>query len=218
MTPHRAPRILPLAFSTLAIALATGCATPPPVAQKMAAQPIGTVTTYHRKSSGSLGTFDGEVIWTASAGTWQGSPVAASVSPQGGSTLYDPATLAMVATLDAAGKPTASFSPPVDYAWPLEVGKQWTSQHTVTMYPSGRTMALTFNWKVDSWGDVTVPAGTFKAYKLTWSNSLGETETRWVSPTEGLGTVKRHVERPASHPQGTGVLDGELLSIRQPAK
>lgn len=45
-----------------------------------------------------------------------------------------------------------------------------------------------------------------------------EFETRWVAPHDGLATVKRHVERPASHPQGAGVLDAELLSSVKPAK
>ena len=35
-----------------------------PVAESPAATPAGTVTTFHRKSSGSLGTFDGPVVWT----------------------------------------------------------------------------------------------------------------------------------------------------------
>ena len=69
-----------------------------------------------------------------------------------------------------------------------------------------------------SWGDVTVPAGTFKAFKLHWTNNLGETEVRWVSPADGIPTVKRRVERPASHPQGAGVLEADLLSRVLPAR
>ena len=46
---------------------------------------------------------------------------------------------------------------------------------------------------------------------------MGESEVRWVSPADGIPTLKRHVERPASHPQGAGVLDAELLS-RVPPK
>jgi hypothetical protein len=218
MNTHRDRHASLLVCLAAAIALTGGCATAPPVADKMSGQPPGTVTTYHRKSSGSLGTFDGPVVWTTSETIWQGKPVVASSSPQAGTTLLDPTTLALVATLNPAGQPSASFSPSIDYAWPLEVGKTWTSKHTVTMYPSGRTVPMTMSWKVDSWGDVTVPAGTFKAYKLTWSSDQGEVETRWVSPSTGIATVKRHVERPASHPQGAGILDAEMLSYRPPAK
>ena len=66
--------------------------------------------------------------------------------------------------------------------------------------------------------ELGVPAGTFKAYKLVWTNNSGEMETRWVSPSEGIATIKRHVERPSTHPQGAGVLDAELLSVVLPAR
>ena len=51
-------------------------------------------------------------------------------------------------------------------------------------------------------GDVTVPAGTFKAYKVVTTNNLGEVETIWTSPNDGVVIVKRNVVRPATHPQG----------------
>ena len=35
---------------------------------------------------------------------------------------------------------------------------------------------------------------------------------------EGIATIKRHVERPSTHPQGAGVLDAELLSVVLPAR
>ena len=47
---------------------------------------------------------------------------------------------------------------------------------------------------------------------------LVKTPTRWLSPMEGLATIKRHVERPASHAQGAGVLDAVLLSRVLPAR
>jgi hypothetical protein len=199
--------------------VATGCATRPPTAEKMGVVPMGTITTYHRKSSGSLGAFDGPVVWTHTASTWQGRPMMAIGAPQAGISLHDEAAnLALVAQLGADGQPQASFSPPVAYQWPLEVGKAWTSNHTVTMLPSGRTVQRKIDWRVESWGEVTVPAGSFKAFKLVWTNELGEVETRWVNPMEGLLTIKRHVERPASHPQGAGVLDAEMLSRVLPTR
>ena len=67
-------------------------------------------------------------------------------------------------------------------------------------------MPMEVSWKVESWGDVTVPAGTFKD-KVVTTNNLGEVETIWTSPNDGVVIVKRNVVRPATHPQGAGVLD-----------
>jgi hypothetical protein len=88
----------------------------------------------------------------------------------------------------------------------------------MTLYPSGNKVPLKIDWKVESFGSVTVPAGTYKAYKVVSTNNFGELEVRWVSPADGIATVKRHVERPASHPQGAGVLDAELVSVVPPAR
>ncbi|MDO8450429.1 MAG: hypothetical protein Q7T10_16660 [Rhodoferax sp.] len=204
-----------LAASTV---LGAGCSSIPPVATSMAATPAGTQMAFHRKSSGSLGNFDGQVAWTFSNTTWQGQPAVVMSSAEGGATVFDPTTHATIATLDRAGKPLMSFEPPVGYQWPLEVGKTWTSTHTVTMHASGKKVPLNIGWKVESYDDVTVPAGTFKAYKVVSTTAEGEVEARWVSPRDGLATVKRNTVRPATHPQGPGVLDGELLSHTLPAK
>lgn len=207
-----------LAMASASMLLASGCASAPPAADKMQIGPMGTVLTYHRKSSGSLGTFDGQVVWTLAPATWQGKPAISMGAPQAGVGLYEPQGFGMVANLNPAGQPLMSFEPPIDYPWPLQVGKTWTGHHMVTLYPSGNQVPLKVEGKVESFGEVTVPAGTFKAFKLVWSMNQNEFETRWVAPHDGLATVKRHVERPASHPQGAGVLDAELLSSVKPAK
>jgi hypothetical protein len=206
-----------LAGATLALLLA-GCASTPPVATGMAATPMGTVSTFHRKSSGSLGSHDGPVVWTQASAAWQGRPVVSVASPQAGANLHDAATMGLVAVLGPNGAPQMSFDPPIDYQWPLQVGKTWSSNHTVTLHPAGNRIPLRMDYAVESWGDLTVPAGTFKAFKLRWTTSLGEREERWVAPDAGIPTLKRHVERPASHPQGAGVLDAELQSIVRPAR
>lgn len=218
MTVSRTLHTPLLATAVAALLLTTGCANTPPIVDKMHINPMGTVLTYHRKSSGSLGNFDGPVVWTQTPATWQGKQVLASGAPQAGVGIHDLNSMATIANLTPAGQPLMSFEPPIDYPWPLQVGKTWSAQHTVTLYPSGNKVPLKIDGKVESWGDVTVPAGTFKAYKLMWTNSLGEMETRWTNPAEGLATIKRHVERPATHPQGAGVLDADLLSRALPAR
>ncbi|MDP1901038.1 MAG: hypothetical protein Q8K96_11360 [Rubrivivax sp.] len=201
-----------------ALLFTAGCATPPPTVEKIASVPMGTVTTYHRKSSGSLGTFDGKVVWTHAPGSWQGKPVVAWGAPQAGVALHEPVNFGVVATLQPSGQPSMSYDPPFNFPWPLEVGKRWTTDHKVTRFPAGDSMILKVTGRVESLEEITVPAGTFKAYKLMWANSLGESETRWISPGDGIATVKRHVERRATHPLGAGVLDAELLSRVLPAK
>ena len=203
---------------TAALLPTAGCATPPATAEKIAAVPMGTVTTYHRKSSGSLGDFDGKVVWTHAPATWQGEAVIAFGAPQAGISLHETVHFGMLATLDAEGRPQVSFDPPFNFPWPLEVGKTWRTAYRVTMHASGRSGTSTITGRVESLERVTVPAGTFEAYKVVWSNDLGESETRWISPDHGIATVKRHVERSASHPQGAGVLDAELLSRVVPTK
>ncbi len=203
--------------STAALLSSLGCAsTTPPVAEQMESVVPGTVTTFHRKSSGSLGVFDGQVVWDHNLTTWEGKPVLAAKARSGGGNLFDRATHGMLAVTGPDGSPVTTFDPPVDYQWPVAVGKTWTSSHTVTQLPSGRQSRLEIQWKVEAYEDVTVPAGTFKAYRITWSNQLGEVETRWFSPSAGLSTIKRQVQRPASHPQGAGVLEGQLLSVVKP--
>ena len=217
MTPRTPVYAASLALASASLLLAGGCASTPPVATQMAPVPMGTVNTYHRKSSGSLGAFDGQVPWTVSASTWQGKPVLSYASP-GGTSLHLPGSHGLAANLNPQGQPVMAYDPPIDLPWPLQVGKTWSSQHKVTLHPSGNTLAMKIDGKVESWGEVTVPAGTYKAFKVVWTNNLGETETRWVAPADGISPVKRHVERPAGHPQGAGVLDAELLSSVKPVR
>ncbi len=201
-----------------ALLLTASCATAPATAEKIASVPMGTVSTYHRKSSGSLGDFDGKVVWTHESSTWQGKPAISFGAPQAGVALHDPASFGMLATLDRSGKPQLSFDPPVNYPWPLEVGKTWSTNHTVTVYASGSTRPFRIVGKVEAQENITVPAGTFKTYCLRWVNDMGEIETRWIGPGDGIATVRRHVERPATHPRGAGMLDAELLSRVLPTK
>lgn len=218
MTASRTLRTPLLATAVAALLLTTGCASTPPTPETMQISPVGTVTTYHRKSSGSLGNFDGQVVWTHATSTWNGKPAIAFGAPQAGVSLHDPVTFGTLAHLAPTGQPVMSFEPPIDYPWPLQVGKTWSAQHTVTLYPSGNKVPLKIDGKVESWGDVTVPAGTFKAFKVVWTMNQNEVETRWLNPAEALATIKRHVERSATHPQGAGVLDAELLSRVLPAR
>ena len=218
MTSSSRLRVLPVAMLSVSALLNAGCAVAPPVAEQMLIAPVGTSVTYYRKSSGGLGAYDGKVVWNMAQSTWQGQTVYSFGSAVAGTALHEPSQFGVVAQLNPAGQPIVSFNPPIIYPWPLEVGKTWATTHTMTVHASGKTMPYHINGKVESWGDVTVPGGTFKAYKLVWTDSTGDVETRWVSPQDALATIKRHIERPVTHPQGAGVLDAELLTYTFPAK
>ena len=180
-------------------------------------QPDGTVTTYQRTSEGSYGNFSGAVRWTQTRRDWNGRTWVAQDGGPAGITLHDPARHTLVASLKPAGQPVYSYDPPVGYDWPLAVGKAWTVVYGLTTYARPATISMTMNFKVEALEDVTVPAGTFKAYKVVSTDNLGEVQQVWTTPSLGLATVKRINDRPASHPLGAGHLEGVLVSRVLPA-
>lgn len=187
----------------------------PPRAEHFATMPDGSLHSYWRTATGSLGSGERRIDWTLSRDTWQGRAVLRSVSPQAGTTLYDAQTHAMVANLNAAGEILTTFDPPAGFRFPLVVGDQWTSQHLVTQGQTGRSFTLTMQWAVQAYERITVPAGSFDAWRIVSTDSLGETQRLWSNPNLGLGTIKREVTRPASHPAGAGTLVGELIAVRR---
>lgn len=197
---------------------AGGCSTTAPAAERFVAAPAGTVSTYYRRSSGSFGTADGPVNWTRVDQEWQGKPVYAAVSPQAGTTLHDPASnnFGMLAMLNRSGEPVLSFEPPVGYRYPLKVGNEWSSKHTMTTYPGRETRPHELSYKVEAYEPITVPAGTFNTYRILITDKLGQVDRYWISPETGIPTIKRTQMRPATHPQGAGQLEGELISLTLP--
>ena len=208
--------ILLTALAAGVLALAAGCATQQADPGAMVSAPEGTVTTFHRKSSGSYGNFDGQVVWNQRAVQWQGRSVVSVGSPQAGSTYYDPTTHGMLAAFNAAGQQTYAYDPPVGFAFPLAVGKAWSGEHKMTAVARNTVVPLKVNYKVEAYESVTVPAGSFMAYKVVFTDSFGETTQQWVVPSQGIATAKRISTRPASHPLGAGQLQAELLAVKRP--
>jgi hypothetical protein len=196
--------------------VATGCSTTPPVAQAYEETPVGSVMTFSRQLSGSYGSGEAKAVWTYSEGSWQGRRMLKAMNSLGGGTFHDPKTFGIVATLNDAGQPTMSFDPPMGIEWPLVVGKAWTTPHTVTMYPSNQKVALENSWRVEAFETITVPAGSFPAFRVVRTGSDGEVETRWVSTQRGVPLVKRTQVRPATHRQGAGAQEAQLLEYKVP--
>jgi hypothetical protein len=207
-------RLRPLVLASACAALLAGL---PVVAQNAAlgefvATPDGTVAVYHRKSEGSYGAYDGQVRWVKGKREWNGRWLASIASERHGIQLLDPVTHGVVVQMNSSGQPLYSFHPPLSYDWPLAVGKSWTVVSEMTTYQPSGVRSLTVNYKVEALEDVTVPAGTFKAFKVVSTNSFGETEQVWTVPSIGLSSARVIRERSSQHPLGPGRQEGVLLS------
>ena len=103
------------------------------------------------------------------------------------------------------------------FSWPLFVGKQWTANLTYHDHVRERSWSPVVSyWKVASYEDVTVPAGTFKAFRLEQSpgTNNGTSVTDWYAP-ELKAIVKRIFERSHNHYLGYGKFITELVKIEK---
>jgi hypothetical protein len=91
-----------------------------------------------------------------------------------------------------ASSSTTTYSPPCrSLRWPLAPGATWsvTCTSTTTSNGQSRTTSTTTTYAVGGQESVTVPAGTFNAYKVTVDGG-SSTTTEWVDPTACAGIVK----------------------------
>jgi hypothetical protein len=194
-----------------AAVLTGGCATVEPTAERYVAPPLGSTWTTAQRNTGSFGPGDVQVQTTRGEQTWQGRQVVTFASSQA-TILANPDTGAWIAFLGPDGKPVLSFDPPAGFNFPLSVGKTWSRSIKMTMHAANRTIPYDATCKVESYGDVTVPAGTFKAFKIGCSTTVPTDETYWFSPEMGI-FVKSSQKRAANHPSGPGTRETELVSV-----
>ena len=75
------------------------------------------------------------------------------------------------------------------FNWPLEVGKSWRTKYFWTdkvIHPDWSGPGWQ-DWTVVAWEEVTVPAGTFMAYKVVrtkgnWETSTEDVDIQWYAP------------------------------------
>ena len=129
--------------------------------------------------------------------------------------LFDKATRNQIARI-RAGKELSLASPYVPvYAFPMWVGKSWQITYTYNDRKRDMTMEnLVWRGRVTAYEDVTVPAGTFKAFKVEGTDG-GVKAVLWYSPKVNI-FVKSSLERLPAHPAGPGKFTSEL--IEYPAK
>jgi hypothetical protein len=202
----------PAAWAGLGLAalLLAGCASAPPVAQRYVPPPVGATAEYRMTNTGSFGTGSGTLAMRVSQATWEGRPVRTYETPSG--TTLQTASAGTVAVLDPAGRPLMRYDPPLDYSFPLVVGKTWTIDHELTV-GAGTKMPMRTEWKVEAYEDVTVPAGTFQSWRLVMTDNFGFRQTTWSVPEKMGMFAKRISVRPPGHPQGAGTQVLEMTRI-----
>jgi hypothetical protein len=198
---------LGVAVLTLALALA-GCAMTPK-AERYVAPPPGSTLSWRTTNTGSFGSGTRESTSKITERMWEGKRMIAFVSPTG--TLLETQEGAWFAMLGPDDKPIITWDPPASYDWPLEVGKTWTKSYRMTVHPRNQTLPYDSTVKVESYEDMTVPAGTFKVFKVSSSNTIGVENIQWFSPQLGV-FVKQIQKRAANSPLGAGTSDQELIS------
>lgn len=143
--------------------------------------------------------------------------------------VLDPAAFDTMGTIEG-GKVASVFTPAAGpFLWPLWVGKSWDATYAFTDFVYGRVwpVARAFG-RVAALENVTVPAGTFRAYRIGYRGGIGtetsanfrgsstpgiETrEVHWYAPDARL-VVKSVVERSGSHFRGAGRTTTELLTV-----
>ena len=197
-----------LALAALAAALAAaGCAgTPSPTYSHPA---WGSTFVYRVTSTGSFGSGTTEVPMRVEETTFEGRRAMRLVAPAG-TTINDPDTAATIAVTNPEGRVMMRYDPPLGQPWPLAVGKTATQDIRLTYGPTPN-IPMKADWKVEGVEDVAVPAGTFRAWRVSFVDSFGFRQTNWSVP-DRLGLfAKRESMRPAGHPQGEGTQVMELL-------
>jgi len=199
-----------LATGSLAAALvAGGCTMMEPKVESYVAPPLGATWTHERRDTGSFGSATEQVTFKWAERTWEGKLMGAIESPQ--HVVLVTSNGGWAAILSPNGRPLLSFDPPLSYDYPLVVGKTWTKSYKATVHAARRVMSFDTKYKVEAYEDVTVPAGTFKAFRITSSSTNGTEETQWLAPELHIW-VKRSQRRTAKFTGGAGTREQSLVS------
>lgn len=197
-----------LSAGLVVVLASAGCAIAPRADPVFA--PVGSSWTSTYRATGSLGSAnDQRSVRVLPEQTWQGRKVRATEGKDF-TTLSDPASGGWIAQVKGTG-PIISWDPPLAWEWPLTVGKTWTRKQRATIHATKQTIDFESTWVVESYEDVTVPAGTFKAFKVTYSDNIGNEAVNWWSP-QVHGNAKIKSVRTSKHRAGAGTMDTELVS------
>lgn len=200
---------LQLANAGIAVVLlSAGCAMAPN--RPNSAAP-GSTYVQEVRNTGSYGTQNARNnIKVAGVQTWQNRNVFVYENSGFGSLITVPETGLWIAVVKGDTL-LISYDPPIGWGYPLEVGRSGTGKYRTTNHVRKQTFDYEWSWRVDAYEDVTVPAGTFKSYKIVTSDTLGTEGVSWWSPALGVN-VKASNRRSVKHPAGAGTNDTEIVS------
>lgn len=203
---------------SLAVLLAASTAAPDtlgfPLPQGPRPVQTGTRWVVAERNRGSFGWEQRKFLAEAlGERVWRGQAVRA-FSDGEAITYVDASTYGVVARV-RGGVVLETFDPPPSWDWPIAVGKSWEREFRYTDHEHGRTVAsIRARYKVEGYGEVTVPGGTFKAFRIICETPEA-TVISWWSPEIGL-TVRSVVERTTEHYLGRGTRELEVLLYETP--
>ena len=190
------------------LALAAGCAITPRW-ERYEAPPVGTTWTNQLRGTGSYAG-SAEVHSRMGQVTWDGKPHIAFHN--GPTTLVARPDGAWVTLLGADGKPVTSWDPPTSMVWPMALGGTWKSSYKMINHARNSSLAVDASYVVEAYEDITVPAGTFKVYRVRMTNNIGDDNVWWFSADNGL-FIKQKLVRGEKSPFGVGVRESELKAL-----
>jgi hypothetical protein len=202
-----------LAIAGLVSALVLGGCALTPRAERFPTPQIGTTYTIERSDTGSFGSGTTQITLKVAERMWEGKRMIAYVAPRN-VTVSTPEGL-WAAILAPDEKPIMIFDPPIGWEYPLEVGKTWTKSYRVTIPATKQTIPFDSTSKVEAYEQVTVPAGTFKTFKIVSSDTTGIETVSWSNPEVGM-FIKRSETRTAKYPAGPGTRETQLVSYTIP--
>jgi hypothetical protein len=191
----------------------SACALLEPQIEKYTPPPVGTIYERDIRQTGSFGKTFLEVSKYVGMRQVMGRPMHVHERSTGQSSM-------VVAEGQWVGQfkgdaPIFTFDPPHGISLPVKVGKTESREVRLTLHGQNRVVPFKASWKVEAYEDVTVRAGTFKAFRVAYEDSAGTQGTWWRDPKNGI-FVKWSARRTEKHAAGPGTQEGELLKINLP--
>jgi hypothetical protein len=210
LPPTARRRALSAVAVTLLVAACGAPKAPELRAERDNPPPMGATWTMAQTSTGSFGSGPSEVTIRRGERTWQGRPVITQET-RAGAMMLDPATGRRIGALAPDGSTAWSLDPPVGMQYPLEVGKTWTTASKLTVPATNRVLPFESTFRVEGVEDVKVPAGTFRTFRVTMNDTVGNSETYWMDPALGI-PVKSELRRTDKSLSGPGTRTSALVS------